>query len=156
LPINRQSYLPAAAFVGDAMTEDFEQRLVEFAKKLVARAPDCKNEEATKTFLILPFLRLLGYDTEDPHVIEPEHAAAFADKYKSRVDYVIKKAGKPVIAIECKAFGHSLDNESKNAGLKDDRGQLRSYFNAVESVKLGVLTDGLYWGFFLLTLRNPI
>ena len=32
--------------------------------------------------------------------------------------------------------------------MKDDRGQLRSYFNACQTVKLGILTDGLRYEFF--------
>ena len=32
--------------------------------------------------------------------------------------------------------------------MKDDRGQLRSYFNASPTVKLGVLTDGLKYEFY--------
>lgn len=43
------------------------------------------------------------------------------------------------MAIECKKVG---------APLIDDRGQLRSYFNAASSVKLGVLTDGLRYEFY--------
>jgi hypothetical protein len=45
----------------------------------------------------------------------------------------------PVIAIECKAPG---------AALRDERGQLRSYFNAAPTVKMGVLTDGLVYEFY--------
>jgi hypothetical protein len=32
--------------------------------------------------------------------------------------------------------------------MKDDRGQLRSYFNACQTVKLGILTDGLKYEFY--------
>ena len=32
--------------------------------------------------------------------------------------------------------------------LKDERGQLRSYFNAAPTVKMGVLTDGLIYEFY--------
>ena len=46
---------------------------------------------------------------------------------------------KPVIAIECKTVG---------LPLKDERGQLRSYFNAAPTVKMGVITDGLVYEFY--------
>lgn len=46
----------------------------------------------------------------------------------------------PIIAIECKTAGN---------GKKDDRGQLKAYFNASRSVKLGVLTDGIQFEFFV-------
>lgn len=64
----------------------------------------------------------------------PEHSADFSDKYKNRVDFAILKDESPVIAIECKCCG---------ASIKDERGQLRSYFNAAPTVKMGVLTDGI-------------
>ncbi|KXV75950.1 hypothetical protein AD953_05815, partial [Acetobacter malorum] len=34
------------------------------------------------------------------------------------------------------------------APLKDDRGQLRSYFNAAPTVKMGVITDGMVYEFY--------
>ena len=47
--------------------------------------------------------------------------------------------GQPVIAIECKTLGMAL---------KDERGQLRSYFNAAPTVKMGVIADGLIYEFY--------
>jgi hypothetical protein len=46
----------------------------------------------------------------------------------------------PVIAIECKKAGTDL------AGY---RGQLRGYFTALQSVRLGILTDGIRFEFFV-------
>lgn len=99
----------------------------------------CVNEESTKLFLILPFLNLLGYDDRNPDEVCPEHSADFSEKYKNRVDFAILMGEKPVIAIECKAVG---------LPLKDERGQLRSYFNAAPTVKMGVITDGLIYEFY--------
>ncbi|GBR42459.1 hypothetical protein AD943_10255 [Gluconobacter roseus] len=90
-------------------------------------------------FLVLPLLSFLGYDIMNPDEVCPEHNADFSDKYKNRVDFAIMKSGNPVIAIECKTRG---------AALKDDRGQLRSYFNAAPTVKMGVITDGLVYEFY--------
>ncbi len=71
--------------------------------------------------------------------VSPEHHADFSDKYQNKVDYAILHLGKPVIAIESKRVG---------SAMKDDRGQLRSYFNACPTVKLGILTDGLKFEFY--------
>ncbi|MCP1274813.1 type I restriction enzyme HsdR N-terminal domain-containing protein [Gluconobacter albidus] len=90
-------------------------------------------------FLVLPLLSFLGYDIMNPDEVCPEHNADFSEKYKNRVDFAIMKNDAPVIAIECKARG---------AALKDDRGQLRSYFNAAPTVKMGVITDGLVYEFY--------
>jgi hypothetical protein len=78
--------------------------------------------------------QLLGYDPLDPDEIIPEADASFSDKFKNRVDYAICKEDVPVIAVETKKVG-SLSNAN--------RGELKGYFNAVPTVKLGILTDGL-------------
>jgi hypothetical protein len=120
--------------------ESFKIRLLSHANVCVKRIAYCTTEEATKQSLVLPFIALLGYDIFNTQEVIPEHNADFSDKYKNRVDYAITKNEKPSIAIECKKVGAQLD--------KADRGQLRSYFNACESVKLGVLTDGIRYEFF--------
>ena len=121
------------------MSDDFRQKFKAFAARMVAVAPRCTNEQSTKLSLILPFLNFLGYDDRNPDEVRPEHKADFSEKYKNRVDFAILKDALPVIAIECKVLG---------AQLKDDRGQLKSYFNAAPSVKMGVLTDGLIYEFY--------
>jgi hypothetical protein len=121
------------------MADDFRQKVKAFAERMVALAPRCTNEESTKLFLILPFLNFLGYDDRNPDEVCPEHGADFSEKYKNRVDFAILKGAQPVIAIECKTLGMAL---------KDERGQLRSYFNAAPTVKMGVIADGLVYEFY--------
>ncbi len=121
------------------MADDFRQKIKIFADRVVTLAPRCTNEESTKLFLILPFLNFLGYDDRNPDEVCPEHGADFSEKYKNRVDFAILKSGQPIIAIECKTLG---------TALKDERGQLRSYFNAAPTVKMGVITDGLVYEFY--------
>lgn len=105
---------------------DFYQKFKSFAVRAQELVSDCTNEEATKQFLILPFIEFLGCDTRNPREFAPEYAADFADKNKNRVDYAILKNGVPMIALECKACG---------CALKDERGQLRGYFNACRPLK---------------------
>jgi len=126
--------------LGDGtMSDDFRQKVKSFAERMVGIAPRCTNEESTKLFLVLPFLNFLGYDDRNPDEVCPEHGADFSEKYKNRVDFAILKGALPVIAIECKTLGMTL---------KDERGQLRSYFNAAPTVKMGVITDGLMYEFY--------
>jgi hypothetical protein len=112
---------------------DFKEKLTEFSKAQSGRSDKCTNEEMTKQFLVLPFLNFLGYDIYDPEEVVPEYKADFSEKYKNKVDYAICKDNSPVIAIEVKSQGKKID---------DDKGQLKRYFNAAKSVKLGILTDG--------------
>lgn len=123
------------------MTEDeiktFQDKLIRHAEMCLKRKNSCLGEEACKQGLILPFIALLGYDVFDTNEVNPEYSADFSDKYKNRVDYAIMKNKEAVIAIECK---QSIE--------KNDRGQLKSYFNACKSIKLGILTDGIAYEFF--------
>jgi hypothetical protein len=114
--------------------EEFRKRVLEHASTVVKRVPKIDNEAKTNASLVQPFLTTLGYDVANPDEVSPEHHADFSEKYQNKVDYAILHHGVPVIALESKCVG---------AAMKDDRGQLRSYFNACPTVKLGILTDGL-------------
>jgi hypothetical protein len=113
---------------------EFRKRVLEHASMFAKRAPKIDNEAKTNISLVQPFLAMLGYNVADTDEVSPEHHADFSDKYQNKVDYAILHEGKAVIALESKRVG---------APLKDDRGQLKSYFNACRTVKLGILTDGL-------------
>jgi predicted type IV restriction endonuclease len=119
--------------------EEFRQRVQVHAKLIAGRAGKVTSEAGTNVSLVAPFLTLLGYDVGNPDEVSPEHHADFSDKYQNKVDYAILHEGKPVIALETKQVG---------SARKDDRGQLRSYFNACPTVKLGILTDGVKYEFF--------
>lgn len=117
----------------------FKGSLISFAKMSLTRSERVTNEEAAKQYLVLPFFQLLGYDPLNPDEIIPEAEASFADKFKNKVDYAICVAGVPVIAVECKKTGE-LNN--------GHRGELKGYFNAVQTTKLGILSDGLLFELF--------
>ena len=73
-------------------------------------------------------LGTLGYNFNDPHEVQPEYAADFRTDQTNRVDFAIMRDGVPVIVVECKKVGSELSA---------NRGQLRSYFSALQTVKLG-------------------
>lgn len=100
----------------------------------------CNNEESTKLYLVLPVIGALGYDYTDPLVVQPELPADFRTGAVDRVDFAIMQNGVPVVAIECKSVG---------SDLPASRGQLRAYFSALQSVRLGILTDGIVFEFFV-------
>ena len=111
-------------------------------KALAVRIPDLlehiQTEEATKTALIMPFVRALGYDTEDPREIVPEFTADFGPKKSDKVDYAILKDGEPIMLIECKAAKVNLDQEHA--------AQLFMYFAATQA-RFGLLTNGVVYRF---------
>ena len=69
------------------------------------------TEEATKTALVLPFIAALGYDVFNPSEVVPEFAAPIGEYKDARVDYAILVEGKPILLIECKAFGTQLESK---------------------------------------------
>jgi hypothetical protein len=58
--------------------EEFRQRVFEHAKVVVGRAGRIENEAMTNVSLVQPFLKVLGYDVEDPDEVSPEHHADFS------------------------------------------------------------------------------
>jgi hypothetical protein len=126
--------------------EDLRLLAEQFKKRIAV----IKGEEATKQALVLPFLQTLGYDIYDPSVVQPEYVADFAKRRSGgpaeKVDYAIHKGGQPAIFIECKALDTPLDAHDP---------QLARYFNAITTVKLAVITDGVRYRFFTdLTTPN--
>jgi len=106
---------------------------------------ECKNEEQTKQFLIIPFMNLLGYNNLD---LKPEYEAHFGSKKGKRVDYAIKiKNKEPEIIIEAKSFGVKLDRHTS---------QLNEYFINTSSSKIGILTNGIEYRFYVSEKKTPI
>jgi hypothetical protein len=113
-----------------AMERDGEMNLTEaikqIAKNYETRKDAIKTEEATKTALVLPFIRALGYDDSDPLEVIPEYDAEITGVKKGdNVDYVIIKDDEPIIMFECKHHTLSLEITQES--------QLTRYFNALVS-----------------------
>ena len=53
----------------------FEDDLMEFAKGISQKKRGITTEETTKIALVLPFLKVLGYDVEDPSQLKAEYTA---------------------------------------------------------------------------------
>ncbi|MEN9787134.1 MAG: hypothetical protein RLZZ299_2398 [Pseudomonadota bacterium] len=109
-----------------------------------------RGEEATKQALVLPFLDALGYDIWNPLEVSPELEADFAIKkggQKEKVDLGIVLEGAPRVFIEVKASDSTLDGHE---------GQLARYFNAVQTVSLGILTNGVEYRFYADTVSPNI
>lgn len=121
----------------------FIDELKQHAEQIRKRQPNVKGEEATKQALILPFLQLLAFDIYDPTVVQPEYIADFAKKKTSgqmeKVDFALHADGQPIIFVECKPV---------DALLPTHDAQLARYFNAVASVKVAIITDGVRYRFF--------
>ena len=119
---------------------DFIDEIRELAERALDLKDVLETEEATKNALIMPFIRLLGYDVFDPREVVPEYTADVGTKRGEKVDYAIFKDGSPAILFECKVAGADLDGEHVS--------QLFRYFSAIQEVRFGVLTNGIAYRFF--------
>ena len=118
---------------------DFIDEIKTHAKKIPALKEQIQGEEGTKNALIMPFIRILGYDPFNPNEVNPEFTADVGTKKGEKVDYAIIKDGKPCILIECKPINTDLNKEQAS--------QLFRYFS-VTPAKIGILTNGIIYQFF--------
>lgn len=109
------------------------------AKRAATLVGSIQTEEATKTALVLPMLRSLGYDVFNPMEVIPEFNADVGTKKGEKVDYAILNEEKLSILIECKKVGEPLGANHAN--------QLYRYFTVTEA-RIGILTDGVIYEFY--------
>ena len=81
---------------------EFEGLIKSHVQRIKTLKNDILTEEATKTSLIMPFFRILGYDVFNPNEFMPEFVADVGLKKGEKVDYAIKLDNEPVILVECK------------------------------------------------------
>jgi len=123
---------------------DFKDEVKQLGVRTVKMIPQIQTEEATKNALIMPFIRLLGFDVFDPFEVNPEFIADIGIKKGEKVDYAIMKDGEPIIIIECKHHLEKLDPHNS---------QLFRYFH-VTKAKFSLLTNGLHYRFYT-DLNDP-
>lgn len=127
---------------------DFIDEIKALGDRVGDRVAFTNTEEATKTAFVMPFVRALGYDTEDPREVVPEFTADFGAKKSDKDDYAIIMDGKPVLVIECKPASADLDQNHVS--------QLFQYF-AASDAKFGLLTNGIVYRFYSdLDQRNKM
>lgn len=117
---------------------DFIDSLKQFSKRVSTISPGVQTEEATKMSLIVPFFQLLGYDVFNPMEFCPEYTADVGIKKGEKVDYAILQDGNPMILVECKWCGDSLEKHGS---------QLFRYFGTT-TAKFGILTNGIIYKFY--------
>lgn len=133
-----------AASASQTALQDLRTALGDVAKRAQSVAKACNNDESTKMYLVLPLLRALGYDSTDPLEVYPNHETDPVDGPEgSKVyvaDFAVLRDGQPVIAVGA--------NKSA-ADLVAKRGSIGMYFSAWPSAKLGVLSNGIVFEFYV-------
>lgn len=118
---------------------DFVDQLQELAAKVSKICGLLQTEEATKNALVMPFIKILGYDIFDPTEVIPEFIADVGIKKGEKVDYAIKKDDKIIMLFECKHCGGDLSISHAS--------QLFRYFSVTDA-RIAVLTNGIVYRFF--------
>ena len=117
----------------------FLDELQGLAREARAKAENITAEEATKQALVLPLIKMLGYDIHDTTEVCPEYTTGFGQKKGEKVDYSISVDGHQRLIIECKSANTRLAYENAS--------QLYRYFSSSEA-RFGILTNGLQYQFF--------
>lgn len=117
----------------------FENEVKEFCKDIKTKLEHIDSEETTKIALIMPFLRILGYDTTNPAEVRAEYTADVGTKQGEKVDLAILENDEPIIFIECKQVNNPLTS--------DHISQLYRYFS-ITDIQIGILTNGVEYKFF--------
>ena len=103
------------------------------------------NERTITTRIVMVLLRCLGWDVDNPHIVQEEYPA-IPDQTSKKVDLALfknPKERKPEIYIEVKSHG-KLHNPEKE---KEAETQLWEY-DRHNRVNLAILTDGQMWHFY--------
>ena len=118
---------------------DLLDALNRIAARMPQQIPMLQTEEATKNALVMPLINALGYNVFDPLEVVPEFTADVGIKKGEKVDYAIMIDGKPMILMECKSAGSTLDLKYAS--------QLYRYFSVTEA-RFAILTDGVSYQFY--------
>jgi len=118
---------------------DFAASIRDISKRSAHASQMAMTEEATKTSVILPFIRALGFDVFSLDEVIPEFTADVGTKKGEKVDFAIKINGNIVILIEAKPISMSLGTNQHS--------QLYRYF-AVTDSRIALLTNGKEFQFF--------
>lgn len=94
-----------------------------------------QNEMATRTQVVEPILRYLGWDTEDPDKLQPNVSAE-----EGIPDYTLFLDGRKVLFVEAKKMIINVED-------RQVLGQLAKYCNS-EGMPYGLLTNGVVWILF--------
>jgi hypothetical protein len=117
----------------------FKEDVADLAKRAISAQAVAQTEEATKNAIVMPFLRVLGFDVFDPNQIIPEYVADVGLKKGEKIDYAVKIGERIEYLVEAKSVSTNLREAQYS--------QLFRYFHTCDA-NIGILTNGLHIWFF--------
>lgn len=126
----------------------FKEDVADLAKRAISAQAIAQTEEATKNAIVMPFLRVLGFDVFDPNQIIPEYVADIGLKKAEKIDYACKIGDRIEYLVEAKSVSTNLRDAQYS--------QLFRYFHTCDA-NIGILTNGLHiWLFTDLDAPNKM
>ena len=121
--------------------------LLTLVTKLGSRIDDHRDafkqsEALTRSALIDPLLRALGWDTEDPDAVVPEYNAK-----AGRVDYALLRDGSPAVMVEAKKLDTPLQGKVVEQGIS---------YCINQGVGCFAVTDGRRWRIYETHREVPL
>lgn len=117
----------------------FKDDVADLARRAISAQAIAQTEEATKNAIVMPFLRVLGFDVFDPSQIIPEYVADVGLKKGEKIDYAVKIGDRIEYLVEAKSVSTNLRDAQYS--------QLFRYFHTCDA-NIGILTNGLHIWFF--------
>ena len=114
------------------------ESILDLQRRLKAKEIQPTTEEATKQWIVMPFIVALGYNPYSSDVI-PEYTLDVGTKKGEKVDYALQINNQPVCLVECKQLNVQLSDRHIS--------QLYRYFT-ISDVHVAVLTNGDEYWFF--------
>ncbi len=114
-----------------------EDKLKKLARQLPRLRDAHLDKDATKRFLVEPFISALGYDVANLHDVIPRYSIAYgtySSLVREKVDYAIMRVGQPFILVESVPLGEPLAREAKE--------RLYRYHARAHQARIGILTNG--------------
>ena len=124
-----------------------QAELKDFSQKVDKYRQVITNESQTRTVLIEPFLKILGYDVTNPFEVINEYTSDVGTKKGEKVDYAIQLKDELVLIIEAKDCNVSLNEKTIS--------QLFRYYST-SHCRIALLTNGVDYWFFSDTNRQNI
>jgi hypothetical protein len=117
----------------------FKDDVADLARRAISAQAVAQTEEATKNAIVMPFLRVLGFDVFDPMQVVPEYVADVGLKKGEKIDYAVKVGDRIEYLVEAKSVSTNLRDAQYS--------QLFRYFHTCDA-NIGILTNGLHIWFF--------
>ena len=118
------------------LLDDLYQAIEKLRERIKTHGDQLSQSEAlTRSALVDPLLRALGWDTESPNLVMPEYKVTQVDGRSGTADYALLSEGNPKIVIEAKKLGAPLSDAANQCFQYCSKGGIL-YF---------AVTDGSIW-----------